>query len=158
MSRTIKIVSIDGDFSGGNHDVALDGVGRFVMLSGEAKLIEDIQKILFTEENQFWDKYGTQIDDLIGTNIGVNEIKQLLGQRVAASLVYLQFLQQEQRRYQNCQAAELISAINNISVTYLGEVSKNPQDLFKFVVAVSVVNAVGSNINVTQSFNLAGTQ
>jgi len=157
MSSTLQIVSTEGDFSLGNHDLALDGIGRAVVLTGQAKLVQDVQKILFTEFNPFWDQYSTQFDDLIGVNLPINDIMNTLGQRVTDSMVYLQFLQQDQRVYQSCSADELIASIAGINVSYAGANSSADQDLFTFNIAINLVTAANTTVTVSQSYSLAGS-
>lgn len=156
MSITFKLVNQDGNYAAGEVDVALDGIGRMVSLDGSDKLIEDVQKILFTEINQFHENYGTAINDLVGSNLGLESIKQTLAKRVTDSLVYLQLLQADQQKYQDVDAGELLASINRIAVTYLGEVTGDERDVFTFEVNIEITNGLGDTLSATKNFALGG--
>jgi hypothetical protein len=149
MSIGFQIVNNSGDLATGSVDIALDAVGRMVQLTGKPKLIQDIQKILYTELNKFYSQYKTLIDDVIGTAPNPDDLKLLLAQRVTNSLNYLQQLQQQQAKYQNVDASEIIQTINSIGVTYGGDLSSSGAALTTYSIEISVSNAFQENVNVT---------
>jgi hypothetical protein len=153
MSFDIKIGN-GGDFSTLNHDIVLDNTGRTIQLNGVSKLEQDIQKILFTSRNYFYNEYGTQIESLIGSNLGLEFTKQTLATQMSTALTYLQYLQTAQTKYQTVNAAELIYQISEIQVDYLYELTANPQDATSFQVTIIVINSVNQKISVNRSVSL----
>jgi hypothetical protein len=153
MSQGFKIANNDGQYAQGEHDISLDSLGRLVRLVGQDKLLEDIQKILFTEKNYFYSKYRTLLDDFIGHSVDINTIKTTLADRVVNSLVYLQFLQQEQAKYQTLDSAEVLETIVSVAVTYMGDISNSSSALTTFQVEAKVLNGAGQQLQVSTSFN-----
>jgi hypothetical protein len=154
MSYDIQIGNNLGNFGLLQHDIIFDNTGRTIKLTGVAKLEQDIQKILFTTRNYFYNTYGTQIESLIGTNLGLTVTKQNLGSQVANALSMLQYLQSAQAKYQVVDAAEMIYQVSEIQVDYLFELTNNQQDSTSFQVTIIVINAVGQTITVSRSISL----
>jgi hypothetical protein len=158
LSFDIQINNQTGVFDQLDHDIMLDGVGSPIILTGQNKLIQDIQKILFTTKNYFYTTYGTNIESLVGTNIGVDKTKSQLAEQVTNSLVYLQYLQNQQSQYQKVNANEIIGTIDSITVNYLPEIqtqNTSPSDVFTFRVAISITTAAQKPIVVTNNLSLA---
>lgn len=149
MSQGFKLAIQDGNYAAGEHDIMLDNVGRLVVVSGQDKLMEDVQKILFTEQNYFYSQYGTSLNSFIGSKTDVETVKQDLAQRIINSLVYYQMLQQGQAKYQTLDAAETLTAIKRVGVTYMGDISNDEDALTTFHVEVVLVNGAGSNLQVS---------
>lgn len=149
MSIGFAIANNEGNFAQGEHDIQLDNIGRLVMLRGRDKLIADVQKILFTEKNYFYNQYGTILDDYIGQHIPLESLKTGLGERVTNSLVYLQVLQQGQAKYQILEAGEVLQAVAQVAVTYMGDIDDSPESLTTFRIDVQIVNGSGDTIPVT---------
>jgi len=135
MSWDIKIIPSNGSFSNGQHDINIKGDYR---VYGVQKLEQDILKILFTEVNQFYSQYQTDLETLIGSNLGVQETLTILAQRIGDSLAYLMALQSEQVQYQLCQGDELIDNILSLNVNYQYEITKNPEDVTVFSVNIAL--------------------
>ena len=153
MSEDIQIVSTEGQFSRGQHDIVFDGIGRCVILTGQDKLIQDILKILFTNLNKFYNQYGTQLDQFVGSNYGLDQTMNMLGQKVTDSLIYLQFLQEQQATYQQVLGSEIIQQILSIDIDYLYEITNNPNDVRTFTIGIVVLSGdntyVAANANIT---------
>lgn len=149
MSLGYKLINSSGDFAEGNLDIAFDAVGRLIELQGLAKLQQDIEKILFTQQNKFYSQYKTLIENYIGTTPIVESLCQTLAQNVIDSLVYLQQLQTEQMKYQSVPAAEVLQAINEVNVTYGGDIATDDVSLVTFYIDVSVSNALQQNLTVS---------
>jgi hypothetical protein len=155
MSVDIQIYSTLGSFALGQHDIVFDAVGRVVSLTGRDKLIQDIQKILFTNVNKFYNQYGTQLDSFIGTNYGVDQTINLLGQKVTDSLLYLQYLQDQQSTYQQVQGSEIIQQILELNIDYLYAVTNNEDDLTTFSVGIVILSGDNQLITVGADITLA---
>jgi hypothetical protein len=154
VSTDIQIQSQDGQFSDLNHDVVFDTLGRLVMLTGENKLIQDVLKILFTDVNYFYTDYGTQLEELIGTNLGIDQTISILAQRVADSLAYLQFLQTQQASYQQVSSDEIIQEVVTLNVNYLFEITNNDSDSRTFTVQIILLNGTGQTVTVGRQINI----
>jgi hypothetical protein len=116
MSETYQLSNNTGDFANGDLDIVFDNVGRLVVLTKVNKLAQDVEKILFTELNKFYPQYGTIIQDVIGTTPNIDAFKLKLAQRITDSLLYLQFLQKQQQKYQKIDGAELLYKINSVNI------------------------------------------
>lgn len=154
MSQDIKIKSLLGSFSLGEHDIDLDSLGSVNMVTGQDKLVQDIQKIFSTINNHFWKDYNTDLQAVIGTNLGVNATQNMLYQKVTDALTYLKSLQDAQVQYQEVDAAEYLKRINTVLVDYLYEVTKDQADLFTYKVTVNVTNGTNQSLTVSASVNL----
>ena len=140
MSQDIQIISTDGQFSRGNHDIVFDSLGRGVILTGQDKLIQDILKILFTNLNKFYNQYGTKLDEIIGSNLGLDQTLNMIGQKVTDSLLYLQFLQEQQATYQQVLGSEIIQDILEINIDYLYQITNDPNDVRTFTVGIVILS------------------
>lgn len=154
MSTDIQIQSQDGQFSSGSHDVVFDSIGRIVMLTDVSKLVQDVLKILFTDINYFYTDYGTQLNELIGTNLGKNQTVSVLSQRVADSLAYLQFLQTQQATYQQLSSDEMIKEVLTLNVNYLYEITNNDNDSRTFTVQIVLLNATNQTVSLEREINI----
>jgi len=152
MSQDIRIANPNGNFDLGSHDIVFNTIGRFIMLTGNDKLIQDVQKILFTNVNNFYNQYGTKLAVLIGTNLGIDQTINILAQRITDSLVYLQFLQEQQAQAQQVLGSEIIKQILEINIDYLYAITNDDNDSRTFAVAIVLMSAdnqlvsVGTNI------------
>lgn len=124
------------------------------MLEGQDKSIEDVKKILATQRNYFYSNYGTDLNQFIGSNKGVDQTKQTIAQLVTNSLVYLTFLQGEQSKYQTLDAGETIQKIVQVAVTYLGDISLEQAALTSFKIDITIQNALGANIAISSTIQL----
>ena len=154
MSLDIQINNPSGQFALQNHDIVLDGIGSTIILTGQDKLIQDVQKILFTPRNYFDVNYSTQWDDIIGSNLGVEQTENIIAQRVTDALVYLQYLQQQQAKYQQVQSSEIIQQIQTINVNYLYELTNNDNDLRTFTVGIVLITQGNQVVNVTGNITI----
>ena len=154
MSRDIQITNKDGSFANGQHFVVFNSVGRLVMLSGRNKLIQDVEKILFTNINYFYSQYKTQLDELIGSNLKVEQTINVLSQRITDSLIYLQFLQEQQSKYQQVQSSEIIQQIVTLNVNYLYHITNNDNDVRTFTVQIVILTAGNQMVTVNRDITI----
>ena len=154
MSTDVKIANKIGDFALCEHEIVFDTIGRLIVLSGQDKLIQDIQKILFTEVNNFNSRYSTQLDILIGSNFGIDQTINMLGQTITDSLIYLQYLQEEQAKYQQVLGSEIIQQILELNIDYLYDITNNDNDSRTFTVGIVILTgdnqlvSIGNNITI----------
>jgi len=151
MSLDIQINNPSGQFALQNHDIVLDGIGSTIILTGQDKLIQDVQKILFTDINNFYNQYATQLLELIGTNKGIQGTINILAQTVGDSLAYLMTLQQAQVKYQQCQSSELIEDVLSLNINYQYEITNDPNDVRTFSVGIVLQTADSQQITVSRN-------
>jgi len=154
MSTDVQILNSEGNFALGEHDIVFDAIGRLILLSGQPKLIQDIQKILFTNVNNFYNQYGTRLDVMIGSNLGIDQTINILGQKITDSLVYLQYLQEQQALSQMVLGSEIIVQILELNIDYLYAITQNSNDSRTFTVGIVIqsgdnqIVTIGNNITV----------
>jgi len=154
MSFDIQITNKEGQFALGKHDIVLDSIGRTVLLSGRDKLIQDVQKILFTNVNKFYNDYGTKLDEIIGTNLGKDQTINVLAQKITDSLIYLQFLQEQQSKYQQVQSSEIIKQIVEINVNFVYELTGNDNDARTFAINIVLLTEDNQVISVNRDIEI----
>ena len=154
MSVDIQILNNLGNFAFGSHSVVFDNVGRLVALSGQPKLLQDINKILYTDVNNFYNQYGTQLDKLIGSNLGIDATMNSLGQMITDSLIYLQFLQEQQAQYQQVLGSEIIQQILELNIDYLYEITNNDADSRTFTVGIVILSADNQLVTVSNNITV----
>lgn len=154
MSFDIKIANTTGQFDLLQHDIVLDNIGAAVQLTNTTKLEQDILKILFTSKNYFYNQYGTQIEEMIGNPIASNNLQNQLTKQVVDALVYLQFLQTQQAKYQQLSGGEQIVQIQNVQVNYLGDLNQTGTNLTTFSLTIVVLNAAQQTVLVTRELSI----
>ena len=140
-----------------NVDIIFDSNGELVTISGQNKLIQDVNKIFATNKDNYYPQYGTQLDKLIGTNLGLEVTKNALAAMLLDSLAYIQFLQKQQTKYQQVDGSELLENVTAVLVNYAPEVTPNPGDSqiqTVFNCLVNVQNASSKTINISTSLSL----
>ncbi len=150
MSYDIQIGNPSGAFADGGHDIILDGLGNTIKLYGQAKLEQDMLKILFTEFSTFYKEYATQLDELIGSNLGIQQTINVLAKRITDSLVYLQILQQEQATSQQVLSSEIIQNILTLNIDYLYDITNDENDVRTFRVTIVVQTADNQQVIVSK--------
>jgi hypothetical protein len=154
MSFDLQINNNLGNFALLQHDVSFDASGSLVTVTGTTKLVQDIQKILFTTRNYFYNQYSTNIQQFIGTNTSPATIIHTLNSEVTNSLNYLVILQQSQAKYQQVFSSEIIQEILLVDTEYVFETTQNENDLTAFKITIVVQNAAGQNISVNRTVSL----
>lgn len=154
MSFDLKLGNNLGNFGLLEHDISFDGSGRVVLVSGVRKLEQDIQKILFTSVNNFYNEYGTSIESLIGTNNKVEAIKEKLATQTLEALSYLKNLQDAQTRYQAVDGNEVIGQVLKLTVDYLYEITGNSNDATTYRVTIVVQNLAGKTVTSNRNVSL----
>lgn len=155
MSFTFELVNNEGAFSQGQHDIATDGLGNFITVTGKSKLEQDVEKILFTQRNYFYNEYGTNLDDFIGKQIASKtKFSQDVAQVITNSLIYLQHLQALQQKYQALDVGEVLEDIRAVLITYMADISDDPSALNTFKVQLDLHNAIHQNISVNKTITI----
>lgn len=154
MSFDLKLGNNLSNFAFLEHDIAFDGAGRVVQVSGVHKLEQDIQKILFTSVNNFYNEYGTSIESLIGQKNTVQALKDALSSQTLEAISYLKGLQDAQSRYQAVDANEIIGQIIKVTVDYLFEITSNSNDATTYRVTIVVQNLAGKTVTSNRNVSL----
>ena len=80
-----------------SNDIQLSVVNDFATISGIDKLKQDLNKVLLTElgQNINFEIYGTEINGLVGTKVGFDELRARIRDQVKQALQVLELLNRE---------------------------------------------------------------
>lgn len=132
-----------------NGDLVIGTDGDFARVQDSEKLIQDILKMLMTEQgsNIFFSWYGSSLSSsMIGSPYDSEFISSVAENQIRSSLEILQSLQREQSAKQIVTPGELLAAIKSLNVV------RNQVDPTFFSVLLSVLT---KNLTVADaSFNV----
>jgi len=101
------------------NDLVIDSSNDFALVSGLAETVQDVQKILLTEQGTpitLFPLYGTTLQSLIGNKVNPNTISGSVQQQITQALQVLYLLTQNRSN-----PAEIVQTLYSLNVSLQSE-------------------------------------
>lgn len=139
-------------------DIVFNNLGGANLITGSQKLIQDVLKLIYTTVDRFYPQFSTQIQEIIGTNLGKDATIQALGHQISNALAFIQAQQADQATYQQINAAEYIQKVQSLVVDYKMDLTGEESDATTYTIGITIITGQNQPLTITTDINLSATQ